>query len=369
MIKIKTAFITFFPINPNNMGSSTVINSRFNSWLTVKKIFQISHLKKINNKNIKTIFINKETPLLKILSLPKLIIEVTNYLKFSKKKIVIIEGASWIFYSFFTIILLRIILKNCKIIYISHSIESEIRKKYSNFFIYFLTKYLENLVFKFSEISTSVSNYEKKKIFNYYKKKTVIYPNAINLINFKPTKKKKIDYIIYTGSYFYKPNKEAIDYLNNYLMPRLIKIFPKLKLVLTGGGFDKKFPWLINKGIVSKKKMYNLIFNSKCMCVPLNFGSGTRIKIIEALSIGTIVISTPKGIEGIKLKNKNPPFILKNRKLIINTIINIMKNQKSLKIRASLDKEYYKRFYSMNNITKKFINNNLSKYFHEFKNL
>ena len=33
----KTAFVTFFPIKPNNMGSSTVVNSRFENW-SKKKI-------------------------------------------------------------------------------------------------------------------------------------------------------------------------------------------------------------------------------------------------------------------------------------------------------------------------------------------
>ena len=64
--------------------------------------------------------------------------------------------------------------------------------------------------------------------------------------------------------------------------------------------------------IVSKKDLYDLIFFSKCMCVPLKFGSGTRIKIIEALSIGAIVLSTSKGIEGIELNKKNPPFVFNN---------------------------------------------------------
>ena len=36
----RTAFITFFPIKPDNMGSSAVINSRFNSW-PLKKDFSI----------------------------------------------------------------------------------------------------------------------------------------------------------------------------------------------------------------------------------------------------------------------------------------------------------------------------------------
>ena len=111
--------------------------------------------------------------------------------------------------------------------------------------------------------------------------------------------------------------------------------------------------------------MYNLIFNAKCMCIPLNFGSGTRIKIIEALSVGTVVVSTPKGIEGIKLKNKNPPYIINKKKLIINIIKKIMNNNKILKKKANLDKTYYKKIYSMNNITKNFIKNNLNKYVNE----
>ena len=311
MKNTKTAFITFFSVIPDNMGSSTVVNSRFKSWPSKKKLFQLSHIKKINNKNTKTIFIKKEKPLNKIFSLPELIFSVFLYLKSSKNKIIVIEGASWIFYSFLVFFLLKLIFIKSKIIYISHSIESEIRKKFSNTFIYLLTKYLEGLMFKYVDISTSVSKYEKSKIKKLYNVNTILYPNAINIDYKVGIKKITKDYILYSGSYLYRPNKNAIDYLNNNIMPILLTKHPKIKLVLTGGGFKKKYPWVINKNIIPKKELYNLIYHSKCLCVPLKFGSGTRIKIIEALSIGAIVISSSKGIEGIELNKKNPPFVLK----------------------------------------------------------
>ena len=164
MDKIRTAFVTFFPIKPNTMGSSTVINSRFKNWPNKKKIFQISHLKKINNKHIQTVYINKEKPLYKIFKLPELIFKIKKFIKKSKKKIIIIEGASWIFYSFIIFLYFKFFLSKKKIIYISHSIEAEIRKKYSNLLIYYLTFFLEKLVYKFSDISTTVSKKEQKKI-------------------------------------------------------------------------------------------------------------------------------------------------------------------------------------------------------------
>ena len=217
MKRFKTAFITFFPVVPDNMGSSAVINSRFKSWPFKKKIFQLSHVKKLNNKNLKTIFIKKEKPLNKILHLPNLIIKVVEYLKDSKKKIIIIEGASWIFYSFVIVISFKIFFSQTKIIYISHSIESEIRKKFSNTFIYFLTKYLEKLVFKYSDYTTSVSKFEKNKIKKLYNKNTILYPNAININNKIKKIKSKKKYLIYSRSNLYKPNKQVIDYLNNII--------------------------------------------------------------------------------------------------------------------------------------------------------
>ena len=351
----RTAFITFFPIRPDNMGSSTVINSRFNSWPSEKKIFQLSHLNKYVGSNIETFQIKKENPYNKIINLHRIIFGAYKYLKSGKKKFLVIEGASWIFYSFCTLIFFKLFLPSTKIIYISHSIEYEIRKKYSNFFIYYLTFILEYFVLKLAYISTSVSKLEKEKIYKLYGKKTYVYPNGVNIKNQYFKKIINYNYIIYTGSYHYKPNKIAIDYLNEIIMPELIKKFPNIKLVLTGGGYKKKFSWLINKGVVKKNILYNLISFASCMCVPLDFGSGTRIKIIEALMLGCVVLSTKKGIEGINIIKKNPPFII-NKKKMIDKLISILKKDKELKIRSNKIKQYYINLYSMKSITRRFIN-------------
>lgn len=358
MNTIKTAFVTFFPINPDTMGSSAVVNARYSNWPFTKKIFQISHVKKINNTKIETIFIKKENPIQKILKLPELIFRINRYLNKSKKEIIVVEGASWIFYSFIIISFFKIYRPKIKIIYISHSIESEIRKKYSNKIIYLLTKFLEKLVFKYADVSTSVSNKERKKINLLYNVRPILLPNGINLNSFNKRRKIDMDYLIYTGSYLYKPNKDAIDYLNGLVMPNLLKKFPNLKLLLTGGGFHKNYPWVINKGIVPKNELHNLIFFSKCICIPLKFGSGTRIKIIEALSIGAVVISSKKGIEGLKIKSLNPPFIVNKKNEIIKRIVHIIKNNKFVKKKSIKDKKYYQKLYSMKNIIKKFINEN-----------
>ena len=82
MNDIKTAFVTFFPIKPDTMGSSAVVNSRFANWPFKKKIFQITHVSKISNQKIESIFIKKESPINKILRLPIMCLKINEYLFF-----------------------------------------------------------------------------------------------------------------------------------------------------------------------------------------------------------------------------------------------------------------------------------------------
>ena len=161
---MKTAFLCFFPVFPTTMGSAEVIRSLFLCWPGNKKLFQISHLKKNrNNKtNHESINIFYEKPLFKIIVLPILIFKCIKYLKNSKKKLVIIEGPSWIGYSFISLVALKIFSPKTKIIYHSHSIEYEVEKWYHQIYHHY-NKKLESFVFKNANITTSVSSIERKK--------------------------------------------------------------------------------------------------------------------------------------------------------------------------------------------------------------
>jgi hypothetical protein len=357
--KKKFAFAAFYPVVPNISGSSEVSGSFFKYWPSNnKKIFYITHLKD-NNKNNKfqPIKIIKENPYFKIISLISLCFKIIIFLKGTKRPYLIIEGPSWIFYSYATIKVIKLFLPNTKIIYHSHSIEYEIRKKFNNKIISYLTYFLEKKVFQLSNFSTSVSKNECKKIHSLYNKKTIIFENGIDLNKIKKIPKKKINYkyLIYTGSYLYKPNKEAIDILVNDIMPKILILHPNLKLIITGGGYYKEteYKWLINKDKLKKKQLYYYLKHAECLVTPLLYGSGTRIKILEALSVGTNVITTPIGIEGIRFLNKsNNPLILNKIKLFPIYINKLLKNKKKYINKKEIT--FYRNKFSMQNLTKNF---------------
>jgi len=355
----RTAFVAFYTVYPSNMGSSEVSSSFFESWTGVKKLFQISHINKIDNKKIHTQFISKEKPINKILNIFHLVKAVKQFLKGSYKPNIIIEGPSWIGYTFIFFIISKILIPKAFIIYHSHSIEYEIRKKNSNYLISFLTKIMENYIFNKADLATSVSIKEKNKIIQLYNKKTVIFPNGVRLKKLQKKDNKILlpkKYIFYSGSYLYGPNKKAIDFLNNYFMPKLIKIFPNLKLVLTGGGYNLNYSWLINLGVVPKNHVVKLLKNSQLILVPIYEGYGTRIKIIEALMLGIPIVSSPKGIEGIDYKSNafKSPLVNKKKNILLEYTKNILKNNKVYKKNSNKNKSKFIAIYDMKEIVKKF---------------
>lgn len=355
----RTAFVAFYSVYPSNMGSSEVSSSFFEAWQGQKKIFQISHLKKINNNIIHTQFIRKERPIYKIFRIIPLVIGVKQFLLKNNRTNIIIEGPSWIGYSFIFFIFAKILIPKAFIVYHSHSIEYEIRKKNSNHFISFLTKIMEKFIFHNVDLATSVSAKEKKKINNLYNKETIIFPNGVHLKKLQEKNRRIFlprKYIFYTGSYLYGPNKKAIDLLNNFFMPKLIKKFPNLRLILAGGGYNNSHKWLINLGLISKNYLVKILKNSQLILVPIYEGYGTRIKIIEALMLGVPVVSSSKGIEGIdyKLNKFKSVFVHKKKDILLKYTIKILKNNQLYKKNSKGNKNKYITIYNMKEIVKKF---------------
>ena len=131
-----------------------------------------------------------------------------------------------------------------------------------------------------------------------------ILPNCVNLAEYPfspvpPTPGK----LIYTGSLSYSANADAVEYFASQIYPAIQKEYPEAHLEVTGNTIGSSLPEKIKHpgirfaGYVEDIK--TAIANSWASVVPLRVGGGTRLKILEALALGTPVISTSKGAQGL----------------------------------------------------------------------
>lgn len=351
---MRSVILTFFDAFPPKTGSGVVCVDFFDSWPSKnKKLFQFS-LDKSKRKNVETISIFKNKPFFKLIGLPTMIFRIIKYFKNEKKKFIIIEGPSWIFYSFIITCFFKNYYKNVFIIYRSHSVEYEIRKNNSSKIIQYLTRIMEDYVVNKSHIATSVSKKEKNIFKKYYKVETYLFPNSINLEKLKflkPIKMKNIPkkFILFCGSYDYKPNKEAIDFIISKILPEISKY--NICLVLTGNHkVDFQSSKIYNLGFISKAELKYLHNKSICLFTPIKEGYGTRIKILEALAYNNRVVSTIKGIEGIEYQSNENIKIVKNKIEMINKIIEFSK------LKKKNTSNQFMRNYSMQINSKKLFN-------------
>jgi len=164
----------------------------------------------------------------------------------------------------------------------------------------------ERKVWKNFNFSIAVSEHDKKIMSEFVSADRVfVVANGIDTESFQYKDSIRVPQsVIYTGQMGWYPNKDAVLYFVDEIYPLIKKEIPNLKFFIVGNNTSQKIQKLGqgNNGIevighVDDIKPY--INKSTIVIVPLRIGSGTRIKILEALAMEKPVISTSVGCEGL----------------------------------------------------------------------
>lgn len=109
--------------------------------------------------------------------------------------------------------------------------------------------------------------------------------------------------LYHIGSMDWMPNLSSIQWFLNIVWPQVHKAMPQLRLYLAGRKMPDELLHRNQEGVIVAGEVADasaFIASKQINIVPLLSGSGMRIKIIEAMSLGKTVISTTVGASGIK---------------------------------------------------------------------
>lgn len=108
------------------------------------------------------------------------------------------------------------------------------------------------------------------------------------------------DSLIFTGSFRYFANHEAMVWFLDEIYPLVQAQRPAVGLTITGDHAGLALPPATNVTLAGfVDDVHALIAGAWCSIVPLLSGGGTRLKILEAMALGTPVVATSKGAEGL----------------------------------------------------------------------
>jgi MoaA/NifB/PqqE/SkfB family radical SAM enzyme/glycosyltransferase involved in cell wall biosynthesis len=112
----------------------------------------------------------------------------------------------------------------------------------------------------------------------------------------------KAPLLFFHGTLHYWPNTEAVRFIAEQLLPRLLEKKPDLRVVIAGVNPPTYYRHeaIVFPGAVEDVPAH-VVAADLCLC-PVRSGGGTRMKILEYFAGGKACVSTPKGAEGIRYK-------------------------------------------------------------------
>lgn len=138
-------------------------------------------------------------------------------------------------------------------------------------------------------------------------------PFGIDIKSYK-TSPSLSDMAYHIGAMDWQPNIDAMKWMRDEIVPEILKKTPSFQFQFAGRKMPDEMKHEMDAsfrcmGEVSDAQ--NFIADKGILIVPLRSGSGIRIKTLEAMAMGKLVISTTIGIQGIEAENK-VHFLLAN---------------------------------------------------------
>jgi polysaccharide biosynthesis protein PslH len=135
-----------------------------------------------------------------------------------------------------------------------------------------------------------------------------ILPNGVDCARNRPGLAAAIPgRLVFSGSLAYQANYDAMQWFLAEVYPTLHRVVPDLSLTITGSidGVDLSKlsldPTVQVTGYLDDVRP-SVAQASVCV-VPIREGGGTRLKILEAMALGTPVVATRKGAEGLDVSD------------------------------------------------------------------
>ena len=129
--------------------------------------------------------------------------------------------------------------------------------------------------------------------------------NGINAADYlpPPDSKREPCQLVFSGKMDYRPNVDAIEWFHDAVLPRVRNHHPQVSLLIVGRNPHPRLQPLAADeqiritGWVQSVQPY--LHAATIYVVPLRMGSGTRLKILQAMAAGCAVVSTSVGAAGL----------------------------------------------------------------------
>jgi glycosyltransferase involved in cell wall biosynthesis len=134
-----------------------------------------------------------------------------------------------------------------------------------------------------------------------------VVPNGVDLEYFRGSGIVAEPYtVVFNGILTYRPNVDAAYHLVEDVWPLVRERCPRAELTIAGRSYAADARRLRRSGVTLTGEVPDVrpyLERAAVVAVPVRIGGGTRLKVVEGLSMGKAMVSTSLGCEGVAVRN------------------------------------------------------------------
>lgn len=146
-----------------------------------------------------------------------------------------------------------------------------------------------------------------RRFFGVSARRVTVVPNGAEDAPAADPAAERLGEVLFTGLLTYAPNIEAALYFHGEVLPRLRALWPGVRFVIAGRLAPPQLRRLDNgTDCVVESPVPDMaprFAAASVVVAPIRMGSGTRIKVLEALARGKAVVATSIGAEGLGVRS------------------------------------------------------------------
>ncbi len=164
--------------------------------------------------------------------------------------------------------------------------------------------------------------------------------------------------LVYTGAMDWLPNSDAAEYMIKDILPLIWRKKKDATFYIVGKNPPRSLQRLaraderiVVTGNVPDVRPY--VHASKVFVVPLRIGGGTRLKILEALSMKKAVVSTSVGSEGLSVRDGEHILIADDPNIFADRVLRLLDDDAKRQGLGEQGRALIKKTYNWGSITRR----------------
>jgi glycosyltransferase involved in cell wall biosynthesis len=203
------------------------------------------------------------------------------------------------------------------------------KRKYFSFLAKRLKEYELKMIDQYDAVAAISEHDASWYINNGFKKSVRVFPFGFNLDRTIRTISTRSDNqsVFHIGAMDWQPNIDGLKWFLDYVWPKVIAQAPTVQLYLAGRKMEDLADELSRKNVVivgEVEDSHQFMVSKGLMIIPLLSGGGMRVKLIEGMALGKVIVSTSIGAEGVDCRNGEHLLIADSAEVFSNAILSYL---------------------------------------------